>query len=278
MTYGWAILIIAIVLVALFSLNLFNPYTFAPKASPGSCQIIRPNGPGSNIFVSAVGLCNNEIPQYVARFNGQTSYVNLSSNPSILGGTFTVSFWIRMSVFPNQSDLQISVDPVSVAGDGCNGSFNIVINQSGNIQANQCSIVVNYVSPKPLAIGSYAFVTVTHTQGNPVTLYINGVLVGESGVGVSYANTGPYWIGDGPHGHVNGIFSNVQIYNTSLSPGAVNTLYNEGIGGAPVDIQNLAGWWPLNGNAKDYSGNGNNGVPTNVFFTSNWENGYSTPP
>ncbi|MEM0201797.1 MAG: hypothetical protein QXR73_01295 [Candidatus Micrarchaeaceae archaeon] len=48
-------------------------------------------------------------------------------------------------------------------------------------------------------------------------------------------------------------------------------------GGAPIDLQNLVGWWPLNGNANDYSGNGNNGVPSNVMFVGNWYSGY-TPP
>jgi hypothetical protein len=31
------------------------------------------------------------------------------------------------------------------------------------------------------------------------------------------------------------------------------------------------------GNGNDYSGNGNNGVPTNVVFTGGWESGYSAP-
>ena len=30
----------------------------------------------------------------------------------------------------------------------------------------------------------------------------------------------------------------------------------------------LVGWWPFNGNANDESGNGNNGSPNNVFYTS----------
>ncbi|MEM3781866.1 MAG: hypothetical protein QXT43_02815, partial [Candidatus Micrarchaeaceae archaeon] len=61
------------------------------------------------------------------------------------------------------------------------------------------------------------------------------------------------------------------------SASEIQALYQEGIGGAPIDLQNLVGWWPLNGNANDYSGNGNNGVPTNVTFVSNWYSGY-TPP
>ena len=47
MTYGWAILIIAVVLGALFELGVFNSATFASKAQPGACQVYRPNGPGS---------------------------------------------------------------------------------------------------------------------------------------------------------------------------------------------------------------------------------------
>ncbi|MEM0201836.1 MAG: hypothetical protein QXR73_01515, partial [Candidatus Micrarchaeaceae archaeon] len=52
MTYGWAILIIAVVLAALFELGVFNPLTFAPKASPGSCQVVRPEGAGTTNFIS----------------------------------------------------------------------------------------------------------------------------------------------------------------------------------------------------------------------------------
>ena len=44
-----------------------------------------------------------------------------------------------------------------------------------------------------------------------------------------------------------------------------------------LKIQSLVGWWPLNGNANDYSGNNNNGVPTGVIYTNNWYSGYSAP-
>jgi hypothetical protein len=70
MTYGWAILIIAVVLGALFQLGVFNPMTFAPKAPPGACQVFRPNGPGTTSFINLEGVCSGEIPQYVAQFNG----------------------------------------------------------------------------------------------------------------------------------------------------------------------------------------------------------------
>ena len=76
---------------------------------------------------------------------------------------------------------------------------------------------------------------------------------------------------------MNGQIANVQVYNTSLSGPEVNALYIEGIGGAPLKLQNLVGWWPLNGNANDYSGDNNNGAPSGVSYTSQWTSGY-TPP
>ncbi|MGC8629306.1 MAG: hypothetical protein ACP5T4_03825, partial [Candidatus Micrarchaeia archaeon] len=79
------------------------------------------------------------------------------------------------------------------------------------------------------------------------------------------------------HQYFNGFIANFQVYNTYLSANQIKSLYQEGIGGAPIDLQHLVAWWPLNGNANDYSGDGNNGVPNSVNFVSNWWSGY-TPP
>ncbi len=75
----------------------------------------------------------------------------------------------------------------------------------------------------------------------------------------------------------NGYLSNVQVYNTTLTAGEAYSLYLEGIGGAPVKLQNLVAWYPLNGNANDYSGNNNNGVPAAVSYTGSWQSGYTAP-
>ncbi len=74
-----------------------------------------------------------------------------------------------------------------------------------------------------------------------------------------------------------GDIADVQVYNTSLSSSDIMQMYYEGIGGDPIDIQNLAGWWPLDGDAVDYSGNGNNGVPSGMSFTSSWASTYTRP-
>ena len=91
MTYGWAILIIAIVLAALFQLGVFSSSTFAPKAPPGSCQVSRPNGPGSTQFISTEGVCNGELPQYVAYGTGQQVVVN---REFFQNDSFTILAWV----------------------------------------------------------------------------------------------------------------------------------------------------------------------------------------
>ena len=281
MTYGWAILIIAIVLVAFFSLNLFNPYTFSPKASPGSCQILRPNGPGSNLFVSALGptCTTNEIPQYVAKFNGN-GYVNFPSATFMPAGPFTITAWVNPITGSQWYRNIISTNCFSYelypVGYPPNYGLTVAF-------ASVCGSIVANGQPTSDNVNTYAFVVVTF-NGTALQYYNNGVSVGSPISATRNSNSitemsigENLYSGIGSLDTMYGSIANVQIYNTSLSPSGVNTLYAEGIGGTPVDIQNLVGWWPLNGNSNDYSGNGNNGVPTNVIFTSNWENGYSSP-
>ena len=271
MTYGWAILIIAIVLVAFFSLNLFNPYTFSPKASPGSCQILRPNGPGSNLFVSEVGLCNtNEIPQYVAQFNGQSSYIQIPNVNSLQLSTLTFGGWVNYKgPATNNWNWIIAkqgADGVAV----CGGALNVCFWDWG--------AGIEYESSYTLNRNTFYYMVAEVTNGNEI-VFINGNEVLSDPMSISNQGEVGWQIGYGnsTEQFLNGSATNIQIYNTSLSQPEITALYQEGIGGAPTNIQNLVGWWPLNGNSNDYSGNGNNGVPTNVIFTSSWESGYTAP-
>jgi len=93
MTYGWAILIIAVVLGALFQLGVFNANNFAPKAPPGSCQVFRPNGPYTTSFINLEGVCSGELPQYVASFSSG-NLAGSYSNP-LVTNSFTVTVWLK---------------------------------------------------------------------------------------------------------------------------------------------------------------------------------------
>ena len=58
-------------------------------------------------------------------------------------------------------------------------------------------------------------------------------------------------------GGLYGKVANIQMYSAALSASQVTELYDLGLSGIPIQSKNLVGWWPLDGNLNDYSGNGN---------------------
>ncbi|MGC9190775.1 MAG: hypothetical protein ACP5FR_02580 [Candidatus Micrarchaeia archaeon] len=288
MTYGWAILIISIVLAALFQLGVFNPMAFATKAQPGSCQVYRPNGPGTTSFINLEGLCNGEIPQYVASFNGQNSLIAISNLPSITQNSITISGWVYVGGFTNgNGDQEWWTDEV---GGGAIGLQSYPNAFPGATSATLTDFLHNATNSgyggcnMGARLNTWYFVVEVVNSSDINTLYVNG----EAVPGCSYSFSDPgtetaitigsYCSGCSGAGSImDGFEANIQIYNTSLSANEIRALYQEGIGGAPINLQNLVAWYPLNGNANDYSGNGNNGQMSNVDFVSNWYSGY-TPP
>ena len=283
MTYGWAILIIAVVLGALFQLGVFNAGTFAPRAPPGACQVFRPNGPNTAALVNLEGVCSGELPQYVAMLSGnsyaKTPAVNLGSNG------FTFATWVNVPSFSTGYQM-----PVSEGTQGCgadNGVHLVIELNSGVPYLETCNGVsgASVSCGTTLTTNTWMFLSANISySGSTWTLGIseNGKLCNTASgtsfvfndnqaVGLGAETSGDYPLASGSHE------ADVQIYNSSLSANEVQALYLEGIGGAPIRLQNLVGWWPLNGNANDYSGNNNNGVPTGVTYTSQWASGYTSP-
>ena len=270
MTYGWAILIIAIVMIALFQLGIFNSTNFTPYATAGACQVVK-TVQGSGL----AGQCSNEWPKFVGQFNG-VGYITTTYNPS--GSQVTVSAWVyefppspSASTYPQISATSFTVNGYLLGPVTGIAPYGIAFYAGGSGRYTQAA--TNFVTD------SWQFVTGTY-DGNNIRVYDDGVLqattsnpgviFGGSSVSIGYGSPGgaQNW---------NGFISSVQVYNTSLSANEVNALYLEGIGGAPIDPTHIVGWWPLNGNAQDYSGNNNGGVPTNVVYTSSWTSGYTQP-
>ncbi len=269
MTYGWSILIVAVVLGALAYLGVFNPLYFAPKANPGSCQAFRPNGAGTSYDINLLGVCNGEMPQYVASFNGGTSYVNVISSGFISPSAQISNFaWIDLSA-------------TGSAIIEKQGSYGMKVGVQGAMPGQFAGYVwgtngVCGTFPFTLSLGRWYFVGFTF-DGTYLKEYVDGSLYCSITYQESIPQSGnPLALG-GPgdaDGYVRGMISNVQLYNTSLDSNSVFALYQEGIGGAPIDLQNLVGWWPLNGNANDYSGNGGDGAAVNVVYTNSWTSSY----
>lgn len=275
-TYGWAILIIAVALAALYSLGVLNPSTFATKASPGQCQIYRPYGVATVQEEELQGLCNEEQPKSVPYFNGGGN-ISMFGSTLLQANSITIVLWVKI----NKNSGHASIIGRGALGNA--GSFYI-----GNISTQQLvfgtygntgGLATTNLGTNALPTGTWYQLAATYSNSNVVT-YINGqVSSTNTGVGLGAANPSNIVIGSGINGgsFLNGYVADVQIYNASLSTNTINLLYIDGIGGDPVQLQNLVGWWPLNGDTIDYSGNGNSGSSNGISFISNWNAGYSAP-
>jgi hypothetical protein len=263
MTYGWAILIIAVVLGTLFQLGVFSSSSFSVRAPPGACQVLR-----TSAAVNLVGQCSGVLPQYVAQFNGQTSYVGLGSGPLLSpANAITISAWIQ------RASLSETVHKPIIGNT--NAYFMTLV-----YNTNVIGFWPQIGSQRYIGVGTVSDTNWHHVvagySADQMLLFtsLDGVY---SSTGANYGNIntgtgtliGLGW-GSQFNYHWNGLIANVQIYNASLAADQIQVLYLEGIGGAPVKPQNLVGWWPLNGNGNDYSGSNNNGVPSSVSFTQQY--------
>ena len=282
MTYGWAILIVGVALGGLFSLGVFSSSTLAPRAQPGNCHVFRPGGSGSSSYANLEGVCSGELPEYVMRFTGSGSYVQVPDSSTLRVGDpyFTFSAWI---------------DPLSLSS--CGSESCIIFNKENSYEwalssSGQLCWAIRSSSPGwnwectqiYLSTGSFYDVALTY-DGSNVIAYLNGQPVTTLHASGNVDNTGyqnALRIGargapGGAGSFFNGMIADVQIYNATLDANAISALYLEGIGGAPASPAYIEGWWPLNGNANDYSGNSNGGATTSVSYSSSYTSSYTVP-
>ncbi len=275
MTYGWSILIIAVVLGALSFLGVFNPVTFAPKAAPGSCQIVKNSELGiSNL----VGSCNNQVPQYVASLNGSSSDIVITNPNSLSSDNLTVTAWID----PTAASTGGGIAGIVSYGSGCSSNTAALIMWNGYLYKDGCGDNYNSMLKPSANVWEFVAMVVNSTD---TRLYLNSAYNTSNTAGTPYISSLEINIGCDieplsgcQSGDMfGGYVADVQIYNTSLTNSSVQELYREGLGGLPINLQKLVNWYPLNGNANDYSGNQNNGAQTKVVYTSSWYGGYTQP-
>lgn len=288
LTYSWALLLIAIVVAVLFELNFFS---FSEKAMPGSCSVYRINGPYSLLGINLEGICKNLAPEYIMDFGssylsggvtrggngkgqGDITYPSYVSAPAIpemeTGHGVTITAWVDW-YGPSAANCQGVFGANPSPGDGIalwgyggnngecgplwiDGSYDHWPGTSNAFVENQWTFVAAVYNQSTGSGTVYendnVFSTATqYTSGfNALAPLTMGGIIVPSGVVYAF----------------NGLVSNVQLYNSTLGPATLNAMYAEGMGGDPIQIQNLVAWWPLNGNANDYSGNENNGQAFNA--------------
>jgi len=244
-------------------------------------------GPVSFVSTSNIKQVNtNASSLLAAQFNGAGANVTIkSSHPLLTGDQATMAVWAYWNSGQHISGSCCGSRQEILGADSSPGyEINpiIAVNDSGTDEAETWVCTTSSCWPEAksqahsITPGKWYFL-VSRYNGSSLSLWINGVQVASTGVSgnlalqgngnytyiASRSNTGSYF---------NGKVANAQLYNTSLSAAQIQQLYQEGIGGAPIDLQHLVGWWPLNGNANDYSGNGNNGTTNNVIFTNTYTN------
>jgi hypothetical protein len=238
-----------------------NPVTFTYK-EPGQTL----SGPYfSHGTISGVPVSTD--PNQVASFNGQstTTISNIPHSDFPSGSNaLTIVAWVKTTqatTYPfifnyglygsNYADAMLGIYSGQVCGDFWGEHLCSTATVSG---------------------GTWDFIALSYPGGSAsATTYIN-----ESGTINSVFATPNIQIGSGTianigygtNNYYTGEISNVQLYSTALSSSQIDKLYAEGLGGAPIPNAGLVGWWPLDGNANDYSGNNNNGVATNVQWVS----------
>ena len=272
MTYGWGLLLIMIVIIALFELGLFNASNFMPKAEAGACAVFK-GVQGINLE----GQCNNEIPKFVGQFSGTGSSILMSSSSSLNASYITMAAWVDPSSYNCASDHCIILNKENqyeMAMTDGTGAFNAALDPSW----------AWYGPSNPLPVGQWSFVAITW-NGITQDYYINGYLAYSISAGSGPITPTNNCLRIGARGGCSsagslfpGDIADVQLYNTTLSANQIYSIYVEGIGGIPISPAYIAGWWPLNGNANDYSGNENNGAASGgVSYSSAWTSGYTVP-
>ncbi len=318
MTHMWAILILMIVLAALFYLGIFGgniqprapPGVCSVYRADGPLSVTSINLVGvcdgelpHFVFVSK-GIGDFElVNSSVSRSSG----LNISNNVTITAWVYVYgSPYHDVVVKEAQYGMKLNYNnyPHACAPSNSNSlclewdTYNSWIGESFPIPSG--------------GFNKWMFLAVSVNKGVYKYWYANGQLIGSETVTTSqpestgqcsqYATAVPLAIG-GDAGIIantpwsnlncypgyggfsgqkaewfNGSITNVQIYNRTLSANEIYSLYQKGIAGAPVDLRYLVGWWPLNGNGNDYSGDNNNGYTYNDYYSGgSWNINYTVP-
>ncbi len=249
-------------------------------------------------------VSSNSAPAYVAVFTGPISStatysnpyqppsegspdisrinISLTSNPAInktlKSGSFSLSAWIYQ--LPNVVTCEINVfglyNPVASFRFGVSGYSSWILGNKIMLELFNNSggtTTQTNMFGGPVKNSSWENLIATYNDSY-VNFYINGKLSSSSyysKANITLSSLG--LIGSGLAGcddQFIGDMANLQFYNESLTGNQISSIFSKGMGSYPINKQ-FVGYWPLNGTAKDYSGNNYNGVATSVvFYTSNY--------
>ena len=238
-------------LIAWFPLNLGQGSQIGDTSELSATQF------ASNYLTGSITDASWSSPNYVALFDGQSSYIQIPANAALQKSTLTINSWVNVSG-TGSSHFSWIVGRYGAYGVGiCGKSLQLCYYDYGGTGEHD--------SIASLMPSVWYMVTAVISAGKE-TIYVNGanVLSGPLTI-ASQSNTFQIggvalpFPGNTPSQFFNGSASNIQLYSSALTQNQINSLYSVGFAGSPLSTSLLA-WWPLNGNAYDFSGNRYNGT------------------
>ncbi len=213
---------------------------------------------------------------HAAYFNGADAWISLPE-PSNLptGDIVSVTAWVKPGVQTSGCGAYCGI--IAYGGRACSGTSMLLSMQSNYLpsMATWCNDYVPTSGPA-LVKGQWNFVAAV-VDISQATLYVNGK--SENGILPQQPDIvpGPLSIGctdNLPSRCFNGSIADVQVYGAALSQQQYYQLYAEGLGGAPLQGEQLSAWWPLAGDANSYYNANDSGYAMDVNYPTT---GY-TPP
>lgn len=224
-------------------------------------------------------LPSSSEPFGYAGFLSNGSYITAPTEP-ISKEALTISFWVK----PTAPGRYAAGSGINVPGANNssviiflgNSTSSIVIsyNISGGLYIN--GIDENCITTPAGSVPENTWTNVILRQNSTSeAVFINGKQVGTIGTSYPYhiygivfgtSRAGPTAPNNVGFYNFTGYIANVQLYASVLNPSKIYQLYKSAINSVPIGNAGLLGWWPLDENANDYSGSGNDGKPHNVNF------------
>ncbi len=270
-------------------------YAFGTCRAPGSQSILQSIG---TMYLSGSGGCAAQILNSSYRsgnlgifingsyapslkssgFNGASSYITVPDSSSIdIGGTLTIIAWVYINAYNSSGTMCVvckwgftsSADQYWL---GINGYGKVL----GELGQGTGSATGNTVLSVPT--GSWHQIGLEYSSNTESAILDGQIIQIASGLSGSTVPASPPALGIGadvgngaPTHLFNGHIAGAQVYGGALNGSQVESLYLGGIAAAPVQntgLVYLGGWWPLEGDANDYSGFGNVGYPSNIIYSN----------
>jgi hypothetical protein len=209
-----------------------------------------------------VGTTGHVVGEQAVSFNGTDNYAATAGPVFDTGTSFSVAAWVKLTNGSGTYQTMVSQNGSRVSAFFLQKFENSWALSVATSDADAPTGIRAQSSSAP-AVGVWTHLAgVYDRDSGTLRLYVNGVLAGSAtGVGTFNA-TGPLWIGRARYigqsvDHFAGAISGVQVWDRVLQPSEI----------APMGATQV-GWWKLDGNGYDDSGQGRDATPANVTWTT----------